>query len=147
MRALYAEACLRACRRSSDIRVLSTRRRRAVRQLSGLRVPFCMLLFCLVSTSLSAPCPLKDHSSCQLVFHQWNVSPILVCSSREGIVHLRRSLRPLAGSTGRGRMRTALARTSQVADQRPVSHWHEKAPPTHTCTPSGNNLGLCVRVC
>jgi hypothetical protein len=95
MRALYAEACLRACRRSSDIRVLSTRRRRAVRQLSGLRVPFCMLLFCLVSTSLSAPCPLKDHSSCQLVFHQWNVSPILVCSSREGIVHLRRGLRPL----------------------------------------------------
>jgi len=61
MRALYAEACLRACRRSSDIRVLSTRRRRAVRQLSGLRVPFCMLLFCLVPTSLSAPCPLKDH--------------------------------------------------------------------------------------
>ncbi len=34
---------------------------RAVRQLSGLRVPFSMLLFCLVSTSLSAPCPLKDH--------------------------------------------------------------------------------------
>ena len=63
---------------------------------SGLRVPFSMLLFCLVSTSLSAPCPLKGHSSCQLVFHQWNVSPILCClSSREGIVHLRRGLRPL----------------------------------------------------
>ncbi len=64
MRALYAEACLRACRRSSDIRLLSTRRRRAGRLLSGLRVPFSLpvLLFCLVvSTSLSAPCPLKDH--------------------------------------------------------------------------------------
>ncbi len=74
----------------------SRRRNKAVRQLSGLRVLFCMLLFCLVSTSLSAPCPLKDHSSCWLVFHQWNVSPILCClSSREGIVHIRRGLRPL----------------------------------------------------
>ena len=43
-------------------------------------------------------CPVSfkgPRSSCQLVFHQWNVSPILVCSSREGIVHLRRGLRPL----------------------------------------------------
>ena len=30
-----------------------------------------------------------------LVFHQWNVSPILWClSSRESMVHLRRGLRP-----------------------------------------------------
>ena len=34
-------------------RVLSTRRRRAVRLPSGLRVLFSQLLFCLVSTSLS----------------------------------------------------------------------------------------------
>ncbi len=91
MRALYAEACRRACRRSSDIRVLSTRRRRAVRQLSGLRVPFSKLLFCLATCSVHVTvtqCPVsfshvvvKGHSSCPLVFHQWNVSPILCCSS------------------------------------------------------------------
>ena len=43
-------------------------------------------------------CPVSfkgPRSSCQLVFHQWNVSPILCCSSREGMVHLRRGLRPL----------------------------------------------------
>ena len=34
-----------------------------------------------------------------LVFHQWNVSPILCClSSRESMVHLRRGLRPHARS-------------------------------------------------
>ena len=79
--------------------VLSTRRRRAVRLQSGLRVPFSLLLFCLVSTSLSAGCPVSfkgPRSSCQLVFHQFNGGPILCClSSREGIVHLRRGLHPL----------------------------------------------------
>ena len=44
-----------------DIRVLSPRRRRAVGLLSGLRVLSCQLLFCLVTSALSAPCPLKDH--------------------------------------------------------------------------------------
>ncbi len=51
--------------------VPSGKRRRAVRLLSGLWVPFSLLLFCLVtvptslsfdsaSTSLSTPCPLRD---------------------------------------------------------------------------------------
>ena len=44
-----------------DIRVLSPRRRRAVGLLSGLRVLSCLWLFCLVTSALSAPCPLKDH--------------------------------------------------------------------------------------
>ena len=44
-------------------------------------------------------CPVSfkgPRSSCQLVFHQCNGGPIQCClSSREGIVHLRRGLRPL----------------------------------------------------
>jgi hypothetical protein len=67
---------------------------RAVRQLSGLRVPF--------STSISVhvtQCPVSvkgSRSSCQLVFHQWNVSPILCfVAPGEGMVHLRRGRRPL----------------------------------------------------
>ena len=40
----------------------------------------------------------KDTVALRLVsrfFHQWKVSPILCCSSREGTVHLRRGLHPL----------------------------------------------------
>ena len=47
-------------------RVLSTRRRRAVRLPSGLRVLFSQLLFCLVHVTQSS-CPLKDAQAFQLV--------------------------------------------------------------------------------
>ena len=69
---------------------------RAVGLPSGLRVLLSLLLFCLVSTSLSAPCPLKDHVAiASLSFvHQWNVSPILWPELPRGIVHLRRGLHP-----------------------------------------------------
>jgi hypothetical protein len=74
-----------------------------VRQLSGLRVPFSMLLFCLVSTSLSAPCPLKGHvAPASLSFiNGMSVGTILCCSSvraHASVVHLRRGLRPLLTS-------------------------------------------------
>ncbi len=69
---------------------------RAVWQLSGLRVPFCMLLFCLVSTSLSAPCPLKDHVAlASLPLINGMSVPSCVVAPGEGMVHLRRGLRPL----------------------------------------------------
>jgi hypothetical protein len=57
------------------------------------------ILYAVVLLSVHVTqCPVSfkgPRSSCQLVFHQWNVSPILCCSSREGMVHLRRGLRPL----------------------------------------------------
>ena len=57
------------------------------------------ILYAVVLLSVHVTqCPVSfkgPRSSCQLVFHQWNVSPILCCSSREGMVHLRRGLRQL----------------------------------------------------
>ena len=55
-----------------------------------------MLLFCLVSTSLSAPCPLKDHVAlASLSFINGMSVPSCVVALGEGMVHLRRGLRPL----------------------------------------------------
>jgi hypothetical protein len=52
------------------------------------------ILYAVVLLSVHVTqCPVSfkgPRSSCQLVFHQWNVSPILCCSSREGTVHLCR---------------------------------------------------------
>ena len=58
------------------------------------------ILYAVVLLSVHVTqCPVSfkgPRSSCQLVFHQCNGGPILCClSSREGIVHLRRGLRPL----------------------------------------------------
>ena len=55
-----------------------------------------MLLFCLVSTSLSAPCPLKDHVAlASLSFINGMSVPSCVVALGEGMVHLRRGLHPL----------------------------------------------------
>ena len=55
-----------------------------------------MLLFCLVSTSLSAPCPLKDHVALAILSFINGMSvPSCVVAPGEGMVHLRRGLRPL----------------------------------------------------
>ena len=55
-----------------------------------------MLLFCLVPTSLSAPCPLKDHVAlASLPFINGMSVPSCVVALGEGMVHLRRDLHPL----------------------------------------------------
>ncbi len=51
-----------------------------------------------MSTSLSAPCPLKDHVAlASLSFINGMSVPSCVVALGEGMVHLRRGLRPLIG--------------------------------------------------
>ncbi len=97
LRAIDAEACLRFSIRSSDIR--SPRPGGEEQWTARVAFGYSPLFGCFLLTS--PPVLLeKGTVAWSFVFHQWNVSPILVCSSREGTVHLRRGLRPLDPSRG-----------------------------------------------
>jgi hypothetical protein len=95
-----------------------TRKRSRPGLLRGLRVLSCLWLFCLVTSALSAPCPLKVLLAlASLLFHRWNVSPILRLCQCGSVCCLTQSDVPLYKTSGLVNKVTRLPTIYQVQSQ------------------------------